>query len=99
MSSTFFAQKRDSMSAELTQGSLNQSTLRNLGDRIYEKRKNAALQVEAKIAELLGDGKHAEIEEIIAREEHRPCPDTMRLAELKKQKLRLKEEMSRFIRH
>ncbi|WP_369408026.1 YdcH family protein [Kordiimonas gwangyangensis] len=44
------------------------------------------------------NAKHAEIEEIIAREEHRPCPDTMRLAQLKKQKLRLKEEMAR-LRH
>lgn len=43
--------------------------------------------------------KHAEIEEIIAREEHRPCPDTLRLAQLKKQKLRLKEEMTRLVRH
>ncbi len=39
--------------------------------------------------------KHAEIEDIIAREELRPQPDALRLMELKKQKLRLKEEMVR----
>jgi len=42
------------------------------------------------------NAKHAEIEKIIAREEHRPIPDTLRLGELKKRKLRLKEEMQRF---
>ena len=40
--------------------------------------------------------KHAEIEEIITQEEHRPSPDTMRLAQLKKQKLRIKEEIAQF---
>ncbi|MFC4349272.1 MULTISPECIES: YdcH family protein [Kordiimonas] len=45
------------------------------------------------------NAKHAEIEEIITREEHRPCPDTIRIAQLKKQKLRLKEEMTRLVRH
>jgi hypothetical protein len=45
------------------------------------------------------NAKHAEIEEIIAREEHRPCPDTLRIAQLKKQKLRLKEEMARLVKH
>jgi hypothetical protein len=40
--------------------------------------------------------KHAEIEDIIAREEHRPNPDTIRLMNLKRQKLRLKEEMAKF---
>lgn len=44
--------------------------------------------------------KHAEIEDVIAREELRPQPDSMRLLQLKKQKLRLKEELSRFeLRH
>jgi len=45
------------------------------------------------------NAKHAEIDEIITREENRPHPDSLRLAHLKKQKLRLKEEMSRLIRH
>lgn len=40
--------------------------------------------------------KHAEIENVIAQEELRPQPDTVRLSELKKQKLRLKEELTRF---
>ncbi|GHF20254.1 hypothetical protein GCM10017044_13830 [Kordiimonas sediminis] len=38
--------------------------------------------------------KHAEIEETISREEHRPVPDTMKLSQLKKKKLRIKEEMA-----
>ncbi|GIX17610.1 MAG: hypothetical protein KatS3mg119_1796 [Rhodothalassiaceae bacterium] len=37
--------------------------------------------------------KHAELERIIAQELARPLPDQIRLAELKKQKLRLKEEL------
>jgi hypothetical protein len=40
--------------------------------------------------------KHASIDEIIEQEEHRPHPDAMRLMQLKRQKLRLKEELSRF---
>jgi len=40
--------------------------------------------------------KHATIDEIIEQEEHRPHPDAMRLMDLKRQKLRIKEEMSRF---
>lgn len=44
--------------------------------------------------------KHAEIEDVIAREELRPHPDALRLMELKKQKLRLKEEVLRLsVRH
>ncbi|MCJ9427902.1 DUF465 domain-containing protein [Kordiimonas marina] len=42
------------------------------------------------------NAKHAEIEDIISREELRPCPDTIRLMQLKKKKLMLKEELSRF---
>lgn len=40
--------------------------------------------------------KHAEVEAHIAREQHRPSPDTLRLQHLKRKKLRLKEELSRF---
>jgi len=39
--------------------------------------------------------KHATIDEIIEQEEHRPIPDTLRLMDLKRRKLRIKEEMSR----
>lgn len=39
--------------------------------------------------------KHASIDEIIEREEHRPYPDAMRLMQLKRQKLRLKEELNK----
>lgn len=38
--------------------------------------------------------KHATLDQRIAEENHRPVPDTVVLADLKKQKLRLKEEMS-----
>ncbi|CAN5322695.1 hypothetical protein BH09PSE4_BH09PSE4_22180 [soil metagenome] len=39
------------------------------------------------------EAKHAVLDRRIADETHRPLPDTSVLAELKKQKLRLKEEM------
>jgi hypothetical protein len=39
--------------------------------------------------------KHAEIEDVIAREELRPHPDDIRLKRLKKEKLHLKEELHR----
>ena len=38
--------------------------------------------------------KHASLDQRIAEESHRPLPDSATLAELKKQKLRLKEEMT-----
>lgn len=38
--------------------------------------------------------KHAGIERMIHDEERRPAPDTALLAKLKKQKLRIKEEIS-----
>ena len=38
--------------------------------------------------------RHADLDAKIANEERRPCPDTGLLAQLKKQKLRLKEEMA-----
>jgi hypothetical protein len=40
--------------------------------------------------------KHATIDEIIEQEEHRPIPDSIRLMQLKRQKLRIKEELGRF---
>ena len=39
--------------------------------------------------------KHASLDLEIAEEEQRPHPDEVRLAVLKKQKLRLKDEMAR----
>ena len=42
------------------------------------------------------NAKHAEIEKIIAAEEHRPSPDSLKIGELKRKKLRLKEELARF---
>ncbi|WP_242097040.1 MULTISPECIES: YdcH family protein [unclassified Sphingomonas] len=38
--------------------------------------------------------KHAVLDQRIADEEHRPMPDTAVVAALKKQKLRLKEEIA-----
>ena len=40
------------------------------------------------------EAKHAVLEEKISAESHRPQPDTAMLAALKKQKLRVKEEMT-----
>lgn len=40
--------------------------------------------------------KHAEIDANIAHEASRPNPDTLRLQRLKRKKLRLKEEISRY---
>jgi uncharacterized protein len=39
--------------------------------------------------------KHAELEHEIDLEAHRPMPDTLHLTELKRQKLRVKEELER----
>jgi hypothetical protein len=41
------------------------------------------------------EAKHATLDRKIAAESQRPLPDTMILAELKRQKLRLKEEIAR----
>lgn len=38
--------------------------------------------------------KHAALESRIAAEEHRPLPDSALVADLKKQKLKIKEEMA-----
>ena len=43
--------------------------------------------------------KHASIDEIIEQEEHRPYPDAMRLMQLKRKKLRIKEELGRCAAH
>lgn len=40
------------------------------------------------------EAKHAVLDQRIATESQRPLPDTVTLAALKKQKLRLKEEMT-----
>ena len=40
--------------------------------------------------------KHSDIEKVIARELLRPQPDSVRITKLKREKLLLKEEMSRF---
>ena len=37
--------------------------------------------------------KHAALDRIIAQEINRPSPDSLRLAQLKRQKLKLKEQM------
>ena len=39
------------------------------------------------------EAKHAQLEALIDEEEHRPHPDDIRLHELKKEKLRIKDEM------
>lgn len=41
------------------------------------------------------NARHAQLDGLIAAEILRPAPDTVRIAQLKKEKLRLKEEMTR----
>ncbi|WP_374764053.1 YdcH family protein [Yunchengibacter salinarum] len=45
------------------------------------------------------NSKHARIENAIHTEETRPNPDTIRLMQMKREKLRLKEEISRLKAH
>lgn len=53
------------------------------------------MNLEAHVENL--NAKHAEIENNIHTEEHRPHPDGLRIMELKRQKLRIKEELERLI--
>lgn len=39
------------------------------------------------------EAKHAQLEALIDEEEHRPHPDDIRLHQLKKEKLRIKDEI------
>lgn len=41
------------------------------------------------------EARHAQLEASLMREGQRPLPDSVRLAALKREKLRLKEEMAR----
>lgn len=43
--------------------------------------------------------KHANLSEMVEREQRNPGADALRIAELKKQKLKLKEEMARLQQH
>lgn len=43
--------------------------------------------------------KHAQLESVIFEELQRPMPDSMRLAQWKKEKLRLKEQIEYVIAH
>jgi hypothetical protein len=51
-----------------------------------------AIMEKANVEEL--SSKHAAVAAQIDEEEHRPLPDMIRLHELKKEKLRLKDEIS-----
>ena len=51
------------------------------------------MRLDARIASL--NNRHAALEARIFEEDHRPRPDTETLARLKREKLRLKEEMER----
>jgi hypothetical protein len=55
-------------------------------------RKGMAIMEKANVEEL--SSKHAAVAAQIDEEEHRPLPDMIRLHELKKEKLRLKDEIS-----
>ncbi len=52
------------------------------------------MHTEAHVASL--SQKHQKLDSIITQEEHRPSPDSTLLHELKKEKLKLKDEMARF---
>lgn len=54
--------------------------------------KEEAVDSEARLSALAA--KHAELEHEIEEEAHRPLPDTLHLTELKRQKLKVKEELS-----
>ena len=41
--------------------------------------------------------KHAALEEAIEEYVHRPCPDSTVLAEMKRKKLRIKDEIARLV--
>lgn len=43
--------------------------------------------------------KHAALDALIDEEEHRPHPDEIRLHELKKEKLRLKDQLAGHLQH
>jgi len=51
------------------------------------------MRLDARIASL--NNRHAALEARIFEEDHRPRPDAENLARLKREKLRLKEEMER----
>ena len=51
------------------------------------------MRLDARIASL--NNRHAALEQQIFEEDHRPRPDAEALAKLKREKLRLKEEMER----
>ncbi len=55
------------------------------------------MHAEAHVTSL--EQKHAYLEKAISEEIHRPVPDSVKLAKLKREKLRIKEEIGRFVSH
>jgi hypothetical protein len=55
--------------------------------------RSIAMNTEAHVETLRA--KHASLEEAILEERQRPSPDTIRISDLKKQKLRIKDEIAR----
>jgi len=55
------------------------------------------MSVETHLAAL--EQKHAELEQMVTREAARPAPDSLRMTELKREKLRVKEEIERLTHH
>jgi hypothetical protein len=51
-----------------------------------------AMTIEARIREL--GNRHRQLDEVIQREMHRPATDPLEVRELKRRKLRLKEEIT-----
>ncbi|PHZ84915.1 YdcH family protein [Paremcibacter congregatus] len=54
------------------------------------------MHVEAHLTAL--SEKHSKLDEIILKEEHRPSPDSVVLHDLKREKLKLKDEIERYKR-
>ena len=55
------------------------------------------MTADAHVASL--EQKHAHLEQAIFEEVHRPVPDSVKVTELKREKLRIKEEIVRFNNH
>ena len=53
------------------------------------------MNVESRVSAL--NEKHSNLEQVISHELQRPNPDSVKLSKLKKEKLRLKEEIIEFV--
>ncbi len=63
------------------------------GQRAPNRKEEDAMATEAHIESLVE--KHAHIQAVIDDEAHRPLPDPVRITQLKREKLKLKEQITR----